>query len=179
MAEGVGCPDFRRHAPSPKRPLRVRAIRWHVEELAMRPRRRSALPLALAMLASIALVGPPASGADLSETKGFRKGVTLAGIREHQAALQEIADENGGNRVGGSVAYAESRDYVVEKLEAAGYEVTTQAFEFLFNADATPPTLRQESPTPTTYVDGTEYASMTFSGSIDTTTAAVWAVDLQ
>jgi Zn-dependent M28 family amino/carboxypeptidase len=145
----------------------------------MRPRRRSALPLALAMLASIALVGPPASGADLSETKGFRKGVTLAGIREHQAALQEIADENGGNRVGGSVAYAESRDYVIEKLEAAGYEVTTQAFEFLFNADATPPTLRQESPTPTTYVDGTEYASMTFSGSIDTTTAAVWAVDLQ
>ena len=132
----------------------------------MRTRRRSALPLALAMLGSIALVGPPAAGADLTESKGFRKAVTLAGIREHQAALQEIADENGGNRVGGSVAYAESRDYVIEKLEAAGYDVTTQAFEFLFNADATPPTLRQESPDPTTYVDGTEYASMTFSGSI-------------
>ncbi len=145
----------------------------------MRTRRRSAVPLALALLGSIALVGPPAAGADLTESKGFRKGVTLAGIREHQAALQEIADENGGNRVGGSVAYAESRDYVIEKLEAAGYEVTTQAFEFLFNADATPPTLRQESPTPTTYVDGTEYASMTFSGSIAATTAVVWAVDLQ
>jgi Zn-dependent M28 family amino/carboxypeptidase len=144
----------------------------------MRTRRRSALPLALALMASVAVVGPSASGADLNESKGFRKGVTLAGIREHQAALQQIADDNGGNRVGGSVAYAESRDYVIEKLEAAGYDVTTQAFEFLFNADATPPTLRQESPTPTTYVDGTEYASMTFSGSIASTTATVWAVDL-
>ena len=144
----------------------------------MRTRRRSALPLALALMASVALVGPPASGADLTESKGFRKGVTLAGIREHQAALQEIADENGGNRVGGSVAYAESRDYVIEKLEAAGYDVTTQAFEFLYNADATPPTLRQESPNAVTYVDGPDYATMTFSGSIATTTANVFAVDL-
>ena len=36
---------------------------------------------------------------DISETQGFRKQVKLAGIREHQAALQAISDANGGNRV--------------------------------------------------------------------------------
>jgi Zn-dependent M28 family amino/carboxypeptidase len=136
------------------------------------------LPLALALLASIALVGSQVSAADLSESKGFRKGVTLAGIREHQAALQSFSDANGGNRVAGSPGFVASRDYVVERMEAAGYDVTIQPFEFLFNADRTPPTLRQESPTPTTYVDGTEYSSMTFSGSIAATTATAWAVDL-
>jgi Zn-dependent M28 family amino/carboxypeptidase len=144
----------------------------------MRQRRRSLLPLALALLASAALVGSQVSAADLSESKGFRKAVTLPGIREHQAALQSFSDANGGNRVAGSPGFVASRDYVVARMEAAGYDVTLQPFEFLFNADRTPPTLRQESPTPTTYVDGPDYATMTFSGSIAATTAPVWAVDL-
>jgi Zn-dependent M28 family amino/carboxypeptidase len=67
---------------------------------------------------------------------------------------------------------------VIGRMEAAGFDVSTHEFEFLFNADATPPTLRQESPTPTTYVDGPDYQTMTFSGSIPATTADVWAVDL-
>ena len=144
----------------------------------MRPRRRSVLPIALALTASLGLVGSQAVAADLQESRGFRKGVTLAGIREHQAAFQSIATENGGNRVAGSQAYDESRDYVIERMEAAGYDVTTHAFQFPFNADATPPTLQRVSPIPTTYVDGTQYASMTFSGSIPSTTAPLWAVDL-
>src|SRR6188472_3724258 len=37
----------------------------------------------------------PAVGADdIQETQGFRKAVTLAGIREHQAAFQSIANAN-------------------------------------------------------------------------------------
>ena len=145
----------------------------------MRPRRRTLIPLALALLASTALVGSQVSAAaDLQVSKGFRKAVTLAGVREHQAAFQAIADANGGNRVGGSIAYDKSVEYVIERMEAAGYDVSTHAFEFLFNADATPPTLRQESPTPTTYVDGVDFSSMTGSGSIASTTASVWAIDL-
>ena len=132
----------------------------------MRQRRRSVLPLGLALLASVALVGGSVSAADINESKGFRKAVTLAGIREHQAEFQAIADDHDGNRVGGSAAYNASRDYVVERMEAAGYDVTTQAFQFLYNADATPPTLRQETPTPITYVDGPDYQTMTFSESI-------------
>ncbi len=145
----------------------------------MRPRRRSLLPLALALLASTSLVGSQVSAApDLIVSKGFRKAMTLAGVREHQAAFQAIADANGGNRVGGSVAYDKSVEYVIDRMEAAGYDVSTHAFQFLFNADATPPTLRQESPTPTTYIDGTDFSSMTGSGSIASTTASVWAIDL-
>jgi len=71
-----------------------------------------------------------------------------------------------------------SRDYVANKMTAAGYNVTIQPFEFVFNADAPPPTLRQESPTPTTYVDGNDFSTMTFSGNIASTTAPVWAADL-
>lgn len=46
--------------------------------------------------------------------------VTLAGVREHQAAFQAIADANGGNRFSGLPGYDASVDYVVERLEAAG-----------------------------------------------------------
>ena len=99
-------------------------------------------------------------------------------MREHQAAFQAHSDANGGNRVGGSPGYEASVEYVSQRLTAAGYTVTYDYFDFLFNADATPPTLAQNSPTATTYVDGPDFASMTFSESVPTTTAPVWAVDL-
>ena len=104
----------------------------------MRVRRTTTTTVALAILAILALMAPPAFADDLSESKGFRKGVTVAGIRQHQAAFQAHSDANGGNRVGGSPGYAASRDYVVAKMQAAGYDVSTHAFEFLFNADRTP-----------------------------------------
>ncbi|MGH2489790.1 MAG: M28 family peptidase, partial [Candidatus Limnocylindria bacterium] len=125
-------------------------------------------------------IAPVASGAppgEIQQTLGFRKAVTVAGIREHQAAFQSFADANGGNRVGGSAAYDASRDYVVERMEAAGYEVSLFAFDFLYNADATPPIFEQITPTPTSYVDGVDFSSMTFSPNGDFT-AAVTAVDL-
>ena len=55
--------------------------------------------------------------------------VTLDGVREHQAALQEIADANDdpfypGTRAAGTEGYAESVDYVAGLLEDAGYDVT-------------------------------------------------------
>ena len=136
------------------------------------------LGLLMLLVLSLAMLVPVALADEISETKGFRKAVTLAGIREHQAAFQAHSDANGGSRVGGSLGYEASANYVVAKMQAAGYIVSSQTFNFVFNADATPPTLRQESPTPTTYVDGVDYSSMTFSGSIPSTTASVWAVDL-
>jgi Zn-dependent M28 family amino/carboxypeptidase len=67
---------------------------------------------------------------------------------------------------------------VKARAQAAGYVVSDHFFDFVYNADRTPPTLRQDSPTAKTYVDGVDYASMTYSGSIESTTAPVWAVDL-
>jgi len=77
--------------------------------------------------------------------------VTLAGVREHQAALQAIADANGGTRAAGLPGYEESVEYVRAKLVAAGYQVTLNAFPFVF---VPPPTLRQLTPVTATYETG-------------------------
>jgi len=50
--------------------------------------------------------------------------VTLEGVRQHQAALQEIADANGGTRVSATPGYDRSVDYVAGKLRDAGYVVS-------------------------------------------------------
>ena len=80
--------------------------------------------------------GPPVSTApcDVRPNDTFSRlldCVTVEGVREHQAALQEIADDNEGTRVSGSAGYDESVDYAVEVLEAAGYNVTRQSFDFV------------------------------------------------
>ncbi len=54
------------------------------------------------------------------------------GVRAHQAALQAIADENGGTRAAGTPGYTGSVDYVVDTLEAAGWNVTLDEFPFTF-----------------------------------------------
>jgi len=137
-----------------------------------------ALGSTVALLATTIALAPGALSADVPETQGLRKGVTLEGVREHQAALQAIGAANGGNRVAGSPGYIASANYVQSKLEAAGYTVTRFPFQFTYNADATPAVFQQVSPAPTTYVDGVEFSSMTFSGNGDVT-APVAAVDLQ
>ena len=111
-------------------------------------------------------------------SQGFRKAVSVDRIRQHQAAFQKFSDEGGtGNRVGGTPANRASVDYVAAKAAAAGLEVTLQPFQFEYNADASPAVLNQLSPDATSYVDGVDFASMTFSGSGDFT-APVVAVDL-
>ena len=59
---------------------------------------------------SLTFGATPASARPVSESQGFRKAVTVAGIREHQLALQQIADANGGNRAVGSPGYDASVD---------------------------------------------------------------------
>jgi aminopeptidase Y len=74
--------------------------------------------------------------------------VDVEGVREHQAALQDIADANGGIRTSGTPGYDASVDYVVERMEAAGYEVTTQEFVFQTFINLAPPELVQVAPPP-------------------------------
>jgi Zn-dependent M28 family amino/carboxypeptidase len=130
---------------------------------------------ALAAPTQGALAAP--SPSDNPSTQGFRKAVTLAGVREHQTALQKIADQNDGNRVAGSAGHDKSADYVQAKLEAAGYKVTRQTFTYTFTKDVTPPELQQISPNAKTYKANEDFASMTYSGS-GNVTAPVTAVDL-
>jgi aminopeptidase S len=65
--------------------------------------------------------------------------VSLDGMQEHLAALQQIADANGGTRSVGSAGYQASVDYAVEQLEQAGYEVEVDRF-------AIPPEAAEYSP---------------------------------
>ena len=133
----------------------------------MRSRRIAALSIALTIGALVAALAPPAFAADINELKGFRKAVTLAGIREHQAALQEIADDNDGTRSSGTPGYRASADYVAGKLEAAGYDATLQPFPFAFYRQLAPSTFERVSPNTTTYTEGAgaDYTPMTYSGS--------------
>lgn len=93
--------------------------------------------------------------------------VTLAGVREHQAAFQAIADANGGTRVSGSPGYDQSVSYVVGKLTAAGYNVSTQAFQFQTFVSLSPSLLEQVAPAPGTIANNI----MSYSGSGDVTAA--------
>ncbi len=93
-------------------------------------------------------------------TKKLLECVTVEGVREHQAALQAIADANGGIRTSGTNGYDESAFYVADKLEAAGYDVTLQPFQFEAFIQLGPSTLEQLAPIPTPYVENTDYNLM-------------------
>ena len=103
--------------------------------------------------------------------------VSLQGVREHQAAFQEIADANGGNRFSGLPGHDASVDYVVQRLRAAGYQPTVQSFEYLASTPLGPSTLQQTAPTEATYIEGTDFQVMDQSDEGDVT-AAVTVVDV-
>ena len=86
--------------------------------------------------------------------------VTVDGAREHQAALQAAADANNGIRTSGTPGYDASVDYVVERMTAAGYDVTVQPFQFNAFIQLGPSTLEQTAPGATTYVEETDYTLM-------------------
>jgi Zn-dependent M28 family amino/carboxypeptidase len=104
--------------------------------------------------------------------------VTLEGVREHQAAFQEIADANGGNRFSGFPGYDASVDYVVERLEAAGYEPEVQEFDYMAFRELGPSTLEQTAPETVSYDQGTDFGVIDQSDP-GTVSAPVSAVDLQ
>jgi hypothetical protein len=58
--------------------------------------------------------------------------ITRAELEQHLAALQRIADRNGGNRAAGTRGYDASADYVAGRLEEAGWSVTRQDLPFAY-----------------------------------------------
>lgn len=77
--------------------------------------------------------------------------VDADGAVEHMEALQAIADANGGTRAAGLPGYEASVDYVVDTLEAAGWNVSIDEFPYTFVG---PSTLRQLTPVEATYPTG-------------------------
>ena len=96
--------------------------------------------------------------------------VKLEGVRAYQAALQAIADANGGTRATGTPGYDASVDYAVGVLEAAGYDVTVDPFEYTY---IPPSELVQLSPI------NAQYETGAFTGSANgVVTGSVIEVDI-
>lgn len=136
----------------------------------------SSVVVALATLLLAALFAPMASARPNNPTACANRVnntydkllgcVTVDGVREHQAALQAIADDNNGIRTSGTPGYDESVDYAVDVFEAAGYDVTVQAFEFQTFITLSPTVLERVSPPPAGPVVN---SVMSYSGSADVT----------
>ncbi len=133
--------------------------------------------LALA-IAPLALADEPCDVRVNNTVEKLLECVTLDGVREHQAALQAIADANNGIRTSGTPGYDESVDYVAGKLEAAGYNVTIQPFDYTAFIRTGPATLEQVAPNSVTYAEFTDFRIMDQSDPGDVT-GPVTAVDLQ
>jgi Zn-dependent M28 family amino/carboxypeptidase len=110
-----------------------------------------------------AKAGPKACDSRTNDTfEKLMECVTLSGVREHQAALQDIADDNGGIRAAGTSGYDASVAYVAQQMTAAGYNVTIDEFPFVY---VPVPLLQQLTPTSATYESevftGTGYGEVT------------------
>ena len=120
--------------------------------------------------------GGKSGSADARNTsKALRSAITAKGMFKHLQALQMIADENGGNRASGFQGYGASVQYVLTRLRDAGYNPTTQVFDFVTFEETADPTLIAGGKT---YTPNTEFITMSYSASGDTGTQPIRAVDL-
>jgi aminopeptidase Y len=124
------------------------------------------LIFSLFIFVPLALAGTAACDSRVNNTfDKLLECVTVEGVREHQAAFQAIADANNGIRTSGTPGYDESAAYVVDRMTAAGYQVTVQDFQFQTFISLSPPILEQVSPLPGTI----ENTILSYSGSGDVT----------
>ncbi len=124
-------------------------------------RRARTLAIAITAIAALALVpagaavaAPSQNSCDNRTNNTYQKlleCVRVDGVLEHEEALQAIADANDGNRSAGTSGYTESVDYVVETLQAAGWNVELDEFDFTY---VPPPELEQLTPVQAEYESG-------------------------
>ena len=84
-------------------------------------RARASMAAAAVALIAVVAAAPACASPNNNTVRKLTKAVTPEGVLDHLEALQEIADDNGGNRAAGLPGYRASVDYVVEQLEGAGY----------------------------------------------------------
>ena len=136
--------------------------------------KRLLLAIAAVMLAAL-LAAPVASAVDPVDTSRLRAGVTLDGILQHERGFQDIALANNDNRAAGTTGYDASVEYVAGRLEAAGYNVSLDEFDFASWEQTAPSVLQFGS---TTYQEGTDYLTPTLSGAGDVTATIVPTTDV-
>ena len=105
--------------------------------------------IAALISAPAAVSAPP----DVDSTR-LEQLVTVQGITDHQKALQNIADQNGGTRYTRTSGYTASAAYVKATLEKAGYAARYEMFNMPIWRETAPPVLQLTSPSTKTYVPG-------------------------
>jgi Zn-dependent M28 family amino/carboxypeptidase len=120
----------------------------------------AAVVAACLVFAPAAASGPGAKG----QADKLRDAITVQGMKQHQQAFQNIASANGNTRSSGTPGYDASVAYVVAQLEAAGYDPVVQVFDFPYFQELAPSEFERISPNPEVYVNGTDFATMTYSG---------------
>jgi Zn-dependent M28 family amino/carboxypeptidase len=93
---------------------------------------RAAVCIAVVSVAGCATAAEPATAPPNRDryVSELPRSVSTARLRQHLAALQRVADANGGTRVAGGPGYAASVRYVRDQLAAAGYRPTVSTFPF-------------------------------------------------
>jgi hypothetical protein len=84
--------------------------------------------------------------------------------------FQAIADANPGadghpSRNSGEPGYKASADYVASVMKAAGYSVTLQEYKFHYRSFVGTPVMQENSPTPQSFVVGTDFNPAQVAGS--------------
>lgn len=111
--------------------------------------------------------GKPGDDLPLSEM------VTTEAIRAHLENLDTIAEYNGGNRATSTPGYDVAALYIEDQLERAGYEPYRHEYEYELWREQSTSVLAQTAPGDVAYEHGTDYVTMSYSGSGDVTAPAV------
>ncbi len=137
-----------------------------------------ALTGGMALVAATVAPSAFADNGNNNTSKKLRAAVSADGMFEHLEELQAIANANGGNRFSGLPGHDASVDYAVNVFEKAGYQTSTQQFNYLASTVLGPGVLEQTAPTPTTYVQNVDwgYLQQSDPGNV---TAPVTAIDIQ
>ena len=112
------------------------------------------------------LVPAGAGAATPTDTSDLREAVTLEAVLDHMQQFQDFADLSEGTREASSLGYQLSASYVADTLEAAGYDVDLQYFDYNFYEELADAVVTGTSAGfPFTYVDGVDISTMDYSGS--------------
>ncbi|WP_264668078.1 M28 family peptidase [Arthrobacter sp. VKM Ac-2550] len=143
----------------------------------MNHRRNKRIGAITAVVALALGAGLPANADNGTDTEKLREAVTAESIMDHLEQLQKVAANNNGNRAAGTEGYEASAEYIEDELEDAGYDPERQYFDYEQFVEHTPSELAQVSPTEKTYINGTDFTTMEYSGAGEVE-AAVTAVDV-
>jgi Iap family predicted aminopeptidase len=102
--------------------------------------------------------GPAAAVRPTGDGRVEAAEIRAAELRDHLRELQEIADENGGNRAAGTPGSEASAEYVAGRLREAGWRVRLDPVTFPYFHERSPPRLDDLE-------EGEDFRTLSYSGS--------------